>query len=166
MLINIKWGATMHWGARERLKNAAKTTLDRTIHYADETKDNLNRYNPKNKDANTWDEQLDKGIARLEYTLDSECIQWFRQTWEESLMHAELDEEEELEIKPFFDKAEAKFVEFKDKTVDELKRRPGPGWSKGWTITDWAYAYERAMDDLADYVADMNNDINDGSDSE
>jgi hypothetical protein len=155
----------MHWGARQDLMNAAKTTFYRIEGYAGETKKSLILYNPKN-DLNSWDEKLDQDIAKLERKFDNECLWWFSQLFEEHPAYLELDEEDQLEIKPFIDQAKAKFVEFMTKTIEGLKKRPVQGWSKGYTVEDWGNEYGLLLDDLADYVADMNNDINDGVDSE
>lgn len=82
------------------------------------------------------------------------------------MYHSDIDEETEGLIKPKYDEVDAKFVEYKEKTVEGLKRKRREGFSGGWDLTDWHEEYERYKDDLFDYVATMNDDVNDESDSE
>ncbi|CEO58666.1 hypothetical protein PMG11_03373 [Penicillium brasilianum] len=157
----------MPWlGARDGLKDLTVQATNRLLAYSNETKDSLGRYayEHRRNDAINWDERLEKDISTLEHNLNVQCMFDFREQWKVRLASHDYDEEKERQIKPFADKAEAMLVEWKDNTIEGLKQRRS-GFSSD-SITDWHYEYERAMDDLADWVADMNDDINDGSDSD
>lgn len=155
------------WGAREDLRDTAVTSSNRFSEFTDRVKDSIGQYEYDNRHRSIiWDERLEKEIETLEHNLDHQCLQWFRLTWEERVYHSDIDEETEGLIKPKYDEVDAKFVEYKEKTVEGLKRKRREGYSGGWDLTDWHEEYERYKDDLFDYVATMNDDVNDESDSE
>ncbi|XHG04966.1 hypothetical protein AWENTII_008219 [Aspergillus wentii] len=160
------------WAERAQLKNTAKEYVNRFSFYTDKVKDSIAQFkydNRHNKAAINWDEKLAKEIENLKNSLDHQCLQDFRLEWQRQTYGLDMDEKTERLVQPRVDEMDAKFVEYMNKTVDGLKKKRKEGFSGEWDLTDWQYEYQRYMDDLVEYVADMNDDINDdhsGSESE
>ncbi|KAI9928490.1 hypothetical protein MW887_002535 [Aspergillus wentii] len=170
--LNVHSGEAKMWAERAQLKNTAKEYVNRFSFYTDKVKDSIAQFkydNRHNKAAINWDEKLAKEIENLKNSLDHQCLQDFRLEWQRQTYGLDMDEETERLVQPRVDEMDAKFVEYMNKTVDGLKKKRKEGFSGEWDLTDWQYEYQRYMDDLVEYVADMNDDINDdhsGSESE
>ncbi|XHG07733.1 hypothetical protein AWENTII_010869 [Aspergillus wentii] len=153
------------WEEREHVQAIANRSADRFSHYTDEVKDSISQFDHDNQGkAINWNVRLDKEIETLESSLNRQCLQNFRMSWYEYERRSDIDEETEALVKPHVDKVDAKFCEYRDKTVESLKRRRREGFSGGWDVQAWYEEYKRYLDDLQEYIAHMNDDVNDESD--